>query len=187
MPDPRPRGREVEARRNRARLLDTAREVFAEHGAGASLNDIARRAGIGNATLYRHFPTRRELIVAVYADEVAALCATGEALLSEDDPIDALFGWLRAFIAHVATKRDLALAIPADHQRSALFDDWHAAMRDTTARLLIRARPIDTPDVAVSDLLALVSGLALATADEAQVQRCLGVIRGGLFPTPDEY
>jgi AcrR family transcriptional regulator len=99
-------------------------DVFSDHGADAPLDDIARRAGIGNATMYRHFPTRRELIVAVYADEVAALCAQGEAMLAEESPGDALFGWLRAFIAHVAARRELALAIPDDEggQRSALFD-----------------------------------------------------------------
>jgi AcrR family transcriptional regulator len=76
--------------------------------------------------MYRHFPDRRELIIAVYAGEVAALCARGEALLQDQSPDDALFAWLRAFIAHVAAKRELALAIPDDQggQRSALFNRW---------------------------------------------------------------
>ena len=177
-------GRRAEAQRNRERLLDTAREIFAERGVGASLNDIARQAGIGNATVYRHFPTRRELIVAVYAEEVTALCAQGEALLGRTPPVDALFGWLRAFVAHVATKRDLALAIPTDGQRSALFDDWHAATRATAARLLTRARPADTPDadLGASDLLALTSGIALSTTDSEQIDRCLALVRRALFP-----
>src|SRR5690242_8753984 len=105
------RPRRADAQRNYERLLATAREVFDEHGADAPLDEIARRAGIGNATMYRHFPTRRELIIAVYADEVDALCAQGQALLEKEQPGDALFTWLRSFIAHVATKRDLALAI----------------------------------------------------------------------------
>ena len=176
---PRPRGRGAEAQRNRTRLLDAAREVFAEQGAGASLNDIARRDGIGNATLYRHFPTRRDLIVTVYADEVTALCAQGEALLEDEDPVAALFRWLRAFVAHVATKRDLALAIPVDGRRSALFDEWHAAMRATAGRLLGRVSAADAVEVAAADLLGLASGIALSAADEAQVERCLGVVRRG--------
>jgi AcrR family transcriptional regulator len=174
-----PRGRQVEGQRNRARLLDTAREVFAERGVDASLNDIAKRAGIGNATLYRHFPTRRELIVAVYAEEVTALCAQGEALPADEHPVDALFGWLRAFVAHVATKRELALAIPMSGE---LFDGWHAAMRATAVRLLSRAGIPDV-DRAAADLLALTSGIAVSTADDEQVERCLAVVRRGYFPT----
>lgn len=183
-PAPPPRGRQAEGQRNRERLLSAAREVFAERGVGASLNDIARQAGIGNATLYRHFPSRRELIVAVYAEEVAALCARGEALLRHRQPVDALFDWLRTYVAHVATKRDLALAIPVDGRRSALFDDWHAAMRATAARLLSRASPLATPDAerAAADLVALVSGIALSTTDGEQLERCLAVIRRGTFP-----
>jgi len=184
-PGPRLGGRRAEAQRNRERLLDTAREIFAERGVGASLNDIARQAGIGNATVYRHFPSRRELIVAVYAEEVTALCAQGEALMGHMHPVDALFSWLRAFVAHVATKRDLALAIPTDGQRSALFDDWHAAMRATAARLLTRARSADTPDADLdaSDLLVLTSGIALSSTDSEQVDRCLTLVRRGLFST----
>ena len=184
-PGPRLGGRRAEAQRNRERLLDTAREIFAERGVSASLNDIARQAGIGNATVYRHFPSRRELIVAVYAEEVTALCAQGEALMGHMHPVDALFSWLRAFVAHVATKRDLALAIPTDGQRSALFDDWHAAMRATAARLLTRARSADTPDADLdaSDLLALTSGIALSSTDSEQVDRCLTLVRRGLFST----
>jgi AcrR family transcriptional regulator len=183
-PVPPLRGRQAEGQRNRERLLGAARDVFAERGVGASLNDIARQAGIGNATLYRHFPSRRELIVAVYAAEVAALCAHGEALLRHRQPVDALFDWLRTYVAHVATKRDLALAIPVDGRQSALFDDWHAAMRRTAVRLLGRADPLVLPDVdrAAADLLALVSGIALSTADDEQLERCLAVIRLGTFP-----
>jgi AcrR family transcriptional regulator len=85
----------ADAARNAARLLAAARDVFAEQGAEAALDDIARRAGVGNATLYRHFPTRGDLLVAVYAEEVEALVAQGETL--------PLFEWLDAFVVHVAT------------------------------------------------------------------------------------
>src|SRR4029450_3200501 len=110
----RPRRRRADARRNTELLLAAAKEVFDEHGVDAPLDDIARRAGVGNATMYRHFPTRRELIVAVYAEEVPQLCDRGEALLHDPAPGQALFGWLQAFIAHVASKRAPALAIPND-------------------------------------------------------------------------
>ncbi|MGH3295986.1 MAG: TetR/AcrR family transcriptional regulator, partial [Trebonia sp.] len=88
--------------------------MFGELGVTAPLDEIARRAGVGNATMYRHFPTRRELVIAVYAGEVSTLCQLGSALLADSSPAEALFRWLREFITHVATKRELPLAIPDD-------------------------------------------------------------------------
>jgi AcrR family transcriptional regulator len=182
------RGRPLraDARRNRELLLAAAREVFAEHGADAPLDEVARRAGIGNATMYRHFPTRRELLIAVYADEVTALCTQGEALLETEPPADALFTWLRAFVAHVAGKRDLALAIPGDQdgERSALFDGWHAAMHATASGLLARAQSAGeaSADLTASDLLTLATGIAVASPDSGQAGRCLAVIRHGTRP-----
>ena len=178
------RPRRADAQRNYDRLLATAGEVFSERGVDAPLDDIARRAGIGNATMYRHFPDRRELIIAVYADEVAALCAQGEALLEDESPGDALFAWLRAFIAHVAAKRELALAIPDDQggHRSALFDRWHQAMHSTASRLLTRAQSsgVASADLDISDLLTLASGIAVASADANQAERCMELLRHGI-------
>jgi AcrR family transcriptional regulator len=181
------RARRADAQRNRERLLAAAVEIFSERGPDAPLDEIARRAGIGNATMYRHFPTRRELIIAVFADEVAALCAQGEVLLEGEQPADALFGWLRAFIAHVATKRELATAIPNDGggQRSALFDQWHDAMRATASGLLTRAQSAGevSADIEAADLLALANGIAVASADVDQANRCLELLRRGTVRT----
>ncbi|WP_330255937.1 TetR/AcrR family transcriptional regulator [Nocardia sp. NBC_00565] len=178
------RGLRADAQRNYDQLVSAAREVFAEHGVDAPLDEIARRAGIGNATMYRHFPTRRELIIAAYADEVAALCADGTALSAAESADEALFEWLRSFVAHVATKRELALAIPPDRddQRSTLFDRWHEAMRATASTLLTRAQRAGTvrADVAVSDLLTLVNGIAVASTDPEQIERCLTLLRRGI-------
>ncbi len=182
------RSRRADARRNRDLLLAAAREVFAERGPGAPLDDVARRAGVGSATMYRHFPTRRELLIAVYADEVAALCATGDALLASGPAADALFAWLRAFTAHVAGKRDLALAIPGDQggQRTPLFDGWHEAMHATAARLLAAAQSAGaaSADLDAADLLTLASGIAVASTDADQVSRCLALVRRGTGPSP---
>ena len=182
------RRRRADAQRNHERLLAAARDVFAERGANAPLDDVARRAGIGNATMYRHFPDRRELLIAVYADEVAALCAEGGPLLEDQSPEDALFAWLRAFIAHVAAKRDLALAIPSDQggQRSALFECWHEAMHSTASRLLTRAQSAGavSADLNASDLLVLASGIAVTTDDTDQAERCLTLLRHGTAPRP---
>jgi AcrR family transcriptional regulator len=182
------RRRRADARRNAELLLTAARDVFDEHGVDAPLDDIARRAGVGNATMYRHFPTRRELIVAVYAEEVTALCDRGQALLHDPAPGQALFGWLQAFIAHVASKRALALAIPNDPggQRSALFDRWHTAMHATAAALLTRAQGAGAvrADLEVPDLLALATAIALTGADTGRTDRLLDLLRRGTDPTP---
>jgi AcrR family transcriptional regulator len=186
-PSTRPaRPRRADARRNAELLLTAAKDVFDEHGVDAPLDDIARRAGVGNATMYRHFPTRRELIVAVYAEEVTALCDRGQALLHDRAPGEALFGWLRAFIAHVAGKRALALAIPNDPggQRSALFDRWHSAMLATASALLTRAQRAGAirADLDTADLLALANAIALTGADPGRTERLLDLVRRGTDP-----
>jgi AcrR family transcriptional regulator len=188
-PSTRPRRRRRgDARRNAELLLAAAKDVFDQHGVDAPLDDVARRAGVGNATMYRHFPTRRELIVAVYAEEVTALCDRGQALLQDPAPGQALFGWLQAFIAHVASKRALALAIPNDPggQRSALFDRWHTAMHATASALLTRAQRAGTvrADLEVADLLALATAIALTAADTRRTERLLDLVRRGTDPTP---
>jgi AcrR family transcriptional regulator len=180
----RARPRRADARRNAALLLAAAREVFAEQGTDAPLDEIARRSGVGNATLYRHFPDRRELIIAVYAGEVTALCDRGQALLSEDPPGEALATWLAAFVTHVATKRQLATAIHDDRagQRADLFSRWHESMRTTVSALLERAQRAGAvrTDVTAADLLALAHATALAGADEDQARRLLRLIRHGI-------
>jgi AcrR family transcriptional regulator len=180
-----PTGRPLraDARRNHDLLLAAAKEVFAERGADAPIDDVARRAGVGNATMYRHFPTRQELIIAVYSDEVMALCEQGAALLGEGAPGDALFGWLEAFIAHVATKRELARALTDDRagRRSALFHRWHEAMHSTASALLVRAQRAGTvrAELDVADLLALANGIAVTGADDDQIHRLVRLIRDG--------
>jgi AcrR family transcriptional regulator len=178
-----PAPRRADARRNYERLLAAATEVFGQRGADAPLDEIARRAGIGNATMYRHFPTRSDLLIAVYADEVAALCARGEALLAAGAPGAALFEWLRAFVAHVATKRQLAQTISATEgqPRSELFRQWHESMHETADALVERARRAGAvaAEVTAADLLAMANGIALAAADAPQAERLLDLLRRG--------
>ncbi len=173
----------ADARRNRDLLLTAAKELFAERGADAPLDDVARRAGVGNATMYRHFPTRRDLVIAVYSDEVTELCARGEALLTARPPDDALVAWLEAFAAHVETKRELALSLADDRagRRSELFDRGHEAMRATAEALLDRARRDGTvrPEIGAADLLALANGIALTGDGAARARRLLGLVRRG--------
>ena len=100
----------ADAERNRERILEVAKDVFTRDGAAASLDDIARRSGIGNATLYRHFPTRDDLIAAVYRSEVEKLAAAEQRFAATMPPLDALRAWMFLFIDCTARKR---LIVPA--------------------------------------------------------------------------
>lgn len=100
----------ADAERNRERILEVAKEVFTRDGAAASLDDIARRSGVGNATLYRHFPTRDDLIGAVYRGEVEKLAAAERRFAASLPPLEALRAWMLLFVDHVAAK---SLIIPA--------------------------------------------------------------------------
>src|SRR5476651_696805 len=100
----------ADARRNYEQLIEAARGVFAEAGSNASLEEIARRAGVGIGTLYRHFPTRQALLEAVYVDEVEAM-ARAAADLTELPPWDALSQWLHQYVRFAATKRALNEAL----------------------------------------------------------------------------
>src|ERR1700750_2107280 len=98
----------ADAARNRERVLEAAKEVFSAGGAEASLEAVARRAGVGIGTLYRHLPTREALYEAVYRREVEQLSELAEHLKAEPAPVEALRRWLRANVEFVATKRGMA-------------------------------------------------------------------------------
>ena len=177
------RPRRADAARNAEVVLAAAKALFAERGPDVALDEIARRAGVGNATLYRHFPTRSDLIVAVYSDEVAALCLRGADLLHGSAAGEALFAWLDSFVVHIATKRPLALAVTdsPDERRSHLYDEWHRSITAAAERLMGRA--VDAgevrSDLTVTDLLALTSAAAIASTDAAHARRLLAVLRDG--------
>ena len=109
-PAPPARRLRADAQRNRERILEVAKAVFTEHGADATLDEIARQSGIGPGTLYRHFPTREALIEAVYRSGVEKLAAAEERFAATMPPLDALRAWMLLFIDHVAGK---LLIIPA--------------------------------------------------------------------------
>ncbi|WP_280367973.1 TetR/AcrR family transcriptional regulator [Nocardia wallacei] len=177
------RPRRADAERNRAALLAAAERLFDERGTDVPLDEIAKAAEVANATLYRHFATRADLIAAVYAEEVRDLDRLSDRLLDRTDPDQALTEWLRAFMRHVATKRDLALAIPdePDGERDGLFAGWHATMRAAAARLLARAqRDRAVPsELDAADLLVVVSGIALTGLPEDRLDRLLHLVRDG--------
>jgi len=106
-----PRKLRADAQRNRERLLETARDAFARDGAEASLDDIAKKSGVGSGTLYRHYPTRNALIGAVCQREVEKLGALAGELLTLDPPIEALRTWMLTFVNHVIEKQIIASAL----------------------------------------------------------------------------
>jgi len=108
----------ADAIRNRERVLEAAKAVFSAGGPDASLEAVARRAGVGIGTLYRHFPTREALFEAVYRREVQQLSELAEALKSEADPVDALRRWLRSNVEFVATKKGMSAALALAVQSS---------------------------------------------------------------------
>jgi AcrR family transcriptional regulator len=98
----------ADAERNRDRILDVAKDAFTEFGAEASLDDIAKQAGVGAGTLYRHFPTREALIEAVYRSEMAKLAGAARSLADTLPPLEALRAWLMLFVDGIATKKVIA-------------------------------------------------------------------------------
>jgi AcrR family transcriptional regulator len=170
----------ADAQRNRDRLLAVAGEVVAEQGADASLEEIARRAGVGSATLHRHFRSRQALLEAVFRDRVTALCAHGEELLAAPEPGAALIAWLHAVVTHATTNRGLgpALVLCADPGSSA-----HSAILGAGGALLDRAQRTGSirPDLAIDDLLRLVNAISLATEREPdQASRLLTLALEGV-------
>jgi AcrR family transcriptional regulator len=130
----------ADAQRNRDRLLEVAREAFMQFGIETSLEDIAKQAGVGSATLYRHYPTREALIEAVYARDVEKLAALGEYFLSTMPPLDALRTWMFEFIDHIAEKTIIAPAL-----NNAAYENAALIMHTTIGGLVERA--IDSKDL----------------------------------------
>ncbi|MEU8257683.1 helix-turn-helix domain-containing protein [Micromonospora inaquosa] len=175
------RPKRADARRNYDSLITAAREAFAEHGAAASLEDVARRAGVGIGTLYRNFPTRRHLFEAVYVEEVRELCHTAEGL-AELPPWDALVAWLHRFVGYVATKRALAEQLL---HNSEIFTSCRAEIFSAGGPLMHRAQAagVVRNDIDFDDVVRLISGLTMAQfPSPEQRDRVLGVALDGLRP-----
>ncbi len=177
------RPRRADARRNYERLLGVAAETFAERGAGASLEEIARRAGVGIGTLYRHFPTRQALLEAVYIDEVEEM-SRAAADLADLRPWDALVTWLRQFVRYAATKRALAEEMLATMDRDdEVFLACRTAITGAGEMLLRRAQEAGEvrPDATFADVGRMVSGIAaIPSAEAGQVERILDIALDGL-------
>jgi AcrR family transcriptional regulator len=160
------------------------------HGSSASLDDIARAAGVGNATLYRHFPTRADLIEAVYDQRIRQLCAAAAELAEVREPAAALREWLRALVAHITDSRVLADAFTAAREGLADIEPpqvaaWHSAIFDAALPLLTAAQGAGAirPDLSLIELMALTAAVARA-GDPAHAERFLDVLLEGIIPRP---
>jgi AcrR family transcriptional regulator len=183
------RPKRADARRNYDKVLAAAREAFQEGGEATSLEAIARRAGVGIGTLYRHFPTRQALLEALYAGEVQELArSAGE--LDGEDPWRALSLWFERFIAYLATKRALADELLNYMDKSApLFQACRAAMFAAGEPLLTRAQEagVVRPDVEFGEVLQMVMGIGkIPTTDPAQTERMVQIALDGLRYRPQD-
>jgi AcrR family transcriptional regulator len=174
----------ADAARNRAKLVTAARDVFTSEGGDASLEQIAKAAGVGIGTLYRHFPTRLELLEAVYRDEVDVLRETAEKVIPNHTPIEALELWLVAFVDYAATKRHIFTElVEAVGRESELMTHSRAVIYDNAETLVVAAQEAGQirADVTSPDVLRLVGGCTMMpNFDREQTERILRIVMDGL-------
>lgn len=179
----------ADALRNRERILEVAKLEFTRSGADTSLDDIAKQAGVGPGTLYRHFPTREELLKAVYRTEVAKLAAAERKFAETMPPIEALRAWMLLFVDYIAAKHIIAPALNAllgDPKK--VFEDTYTQIWDAIRALVRRA--IKSGDIRKDldpvDLLRALIGVSnVATSPDWQqsAKRLVDILIAGSRPT----
>ena len=160
---PAKRKQRTDALRNRERILEVAKGAFTRDGADASLDDIAKQAGVGAGTLYRHFPTRDALIEAVYRSEVEKLAAAAHGFTATMSPIEALRAWLLLFVDYIAAKHIIAPALNSvAGGPSRLYEGSRSLVQGAIEELVKRAKKSGDVrrDVDASDLLRAVIGVS---------------------------
>jgi AcrR family transcriptional regulator len=180
-----PPRKRADARRNEQALLDAAATVFVTSGVEAPVRDIAAAAGVGMGTIYRHFPTRADLIIAVYRHQVDACAEAGPALLaSSGSPHAALTQWVDLFVDFLITKHGLAAALQSDEGR---FQALHAYFLDrlvpVCAQLLAAAADAGEirPDVEAYGLMRAVGNLCVGGDSRYDARRMVGLLIAGLL------
>jgi len=173
----------ADVRRNRARLIAAAREMFQRDGAGASLEGVARLAGVGIGTLYRHFPTRQDLLEALLADAYGELAERARELAESPSPGDALLEWLRAFVSGITAFPGMAAAavVSLGGERG----EASRPLREAAAVLFDRAGESGAvpPGTALGDVLRLAGGIATVTErDPEAADRLLSLAAAGMIP-----
>jgi AcrR family transcriptional regulator len=174
----------ADARRNRERLLDAALALFVECGPDVALEAVAKRAGVGIGTLYRHVPTREALVEAAYRSEVAHLCEAAEELLRDRAPDAALAAFMDRFVDYAATKRGMKpMLMAVAESGSDVFADTREQIVGAVARLVdagVAAGAIRS-DVDAEDVLRAMGIVwSLPAGQEEQARRVLGIVMDGL-------
>jgi AcrR family transcriptional regulator len=176
----------ADARRNYERLVDAARKVFADQGGSASMEAIAKQAGVGVGTLYRHFPKRIDVVEAVYREDVDSLIASAERGLAELSPWDALEAWLRAYVEYARVKKTFLNELQEAFEKN---PDLKVASReriwDASERVLSRAQDagVARRDIDSTDLMQLVFPMcSTGNLTPAQGERLLTLVLDGLRP-----
>jgi AcrR family transcriptional regulator len=172
--------------RNRQLLIDAAKAAFAQAGLNVSLEEIARRAGVGIGTLYRHFPTREAVVEAVYRREVEQLAEAVPQLLKNSPSGDALHRWMHLFVNYIATKRIIAPSLAAVAARSSTLHTSSLELITNAISTLVK-RAIDSGDVRrdidPADLLRAMVGVSYGNPDagwEASARRLIDILMDGL-------
>jgi AcrR family transcriptional regulator len=179
----------ADGQRNRERLMEAAKAAFADVGADVSLEEIARRAGVGIGTLYRHFPTRDAIVEAVYRREVQQLASSAERLLGQMSPGEALRQWMRLFVDYIATKKVIAAALGALAGGTAdLYAASGAQISGAMLRLVERAAAAGDirADADPGDLQRALVGFTYGNAApgwQASALRLIDLLMDGLRPT----
>jgi len=178
----------MDAQRNRERLLEVAKEAFTRLGANASLDDIARQAGVGPGTLYRHFPTRDALIEAVYRAGVEKLAAAARDFAETMPPLEALRAWMLLFVDHIAAKQIIAPALnTVVGGASKLYEGSRpqiAGAIDALAKRAIRSGDLRN-DLDPFDLLRALIGVALVPSGpdwQQSAKRLVDILIAGSRP-----
>jgi len=174
----------ADARRNYDLIVDAARAALLEQGSAASLEEIARRAGVGIGTLYRRFPNRLDLLEAVYREDVDTLRVQTDELLVNSEPWAAVEGWVNAFLGYAATKRALfSELVDAVGRDSALLTYSRSVINGTAKAVLERgqAAGVVRADVDSTDVIRLIGGCSMmGVLDEAQQQRVVTIVLAGI-------
>ena len=176
----------ADARRNYERLVAAAREVFAQSGVEASMEAIAKQAGVGIGTLYRHFPTRIALVEAVYVTDVDQLVETAERLVAASEPWPAVVGWLEAFVRYAQTKRTLLSELHEAFEKNPQLKSVSRGRIEGALRMVLdpaRQAGVVRTDIDESDLMQLLSSICMSpTVTAPQSERLLVMIQDGLRP-----
>jgi AcrR family transcriptional regulator len=182
------RPKRADARRNYEKVLAAAREAFAEGGESTALEEIARRAGVGIGTLYRHFPNRQALVEALYVDEVEEVCRLAVEHTGDEDPWEALNSWFERFIVYVAAKKVLAAELMNYLDKDApVFKTCRTQLWAAAEPLLTRAQEagVVRSDADIGDVMHMVMGIAkVPTSDPAQTEHILRIALDGLRYRP---